>query len=240
MPGTGKIATVLVVVRELKWRVENHVSNSLSVLQRIRYGGGLLTGIKSIHLCRDRRVEDLGASRSIQPALGGGTVTRQSVEKKHSILIIVQRWCFCWTWRSCLVGRIFLHLQDALLAETGSYSVVLMDELHQLLTAKQDVLYTLFNRLSFTNPRLTLLAVECDGSSRVSFDAESPESFRFVFPPYQPFPCSNGSETSFIDSADSPATHSLCLSSKKSCWYDLAGPGMDFSLVLWKSRWGMP
>ena len=55
-------------------------------------------------------------------------------------------------------GHNFLSSQGILLREV-IFSVVLMDELDQLMTTKQDVVYNFFNWPTLVNSRLIVLAV---------------------------------------------------------------------------------
>ena len=77
MPGMGKTATVHAVVRELKRRAESNVGDFFPTVHGTKCDDGLPTGIKSVLLRRNQRVEDPGASRGVQPTLGSNIWTRR-------------------------------------------------------------------------------------------------------------------------------------------------------------------
>ena len=58
-----------------------------------------------------------------------------------------------------MVGITFPHLSTLSLKDLQFASVVLMDELDQLMTTKQDVVYNFFNWPTLMNSKLIVLAV---------------------------------------------------------------------------------
>ncbi|CAK5269600.1 unnamed protein product [Mycena citricolor] len=129
VPGTGKTATVHAVVRELKRMAENNETNPFTYV-------------------------DINGLRIPEPAAAYNilweTVSGHDVEKE---------------------GHLRMSSKESLKALTAHFSrpggrgpgghacVVLMDELDQLMTAKQDVVYNFFNWPTLAGSKIVVLAV---------------------------------------------------------------------------------
>ena len=141
VPGTGKTATVHAVVRELKRMAESNEANPFAYVE--------INGLKipdpvSAYpvlweaLCH-RKVDEEGHSR-ITPKEALKNLTKHfESPKPHEI-----PWC------------VRITALDLLLTTS---SVVLMDELDQLMTTKQDVVYNFFNWPNLPRSKLIVIAV---------------------------------------------------------------------------------
>ncbi|KAJ7903529.1 P-loop containing nucleoside triphosphate hydrolase protein [Mycena olivaceomarginata] len=129
VPGTGKTATVHAVVRELKRMAESNETNPFTFVE--------INGL--------RIPEPMAAYSLLWEAVSGHDVAKEGhmrISAKESLKALT-------TYFSGGGGR----------GPGGHACVVLMDELDQLMTAKQDVVYNFFNWPTLAGSKLVVLAV---------------------------------------------------------------------------------
>ncbi|KIJ60349.1 hypothetical protein HYDPIDRAFT_117246 [Hydnomerulius pinastri MD-312] len=129
VPGTGKTATVHAVVRELKRMAENSETNPFTYVE--------INGLKI--------PEPSAAYNLLWETVSGHDVVSDGHLKVSSKEALKQ------------LGK---HFSAGVRAGPGGHAcVVLMDELDQLVTAKQDVVYNFFNWPTLAGSKLVVLAV---------------------------------------------------------------------------------
>ncbi|KAF8840727.1 P-loop containing nucleoside triphosphate hydrolase protein [Paxillus ammoniavirescens] len=129
VPGTGKTATVHAVVRELKRMAENGETNPFTYVE--------INGLKI--------PEPPAAYNLLWETVSGHDVAADGYLKASSKEALKQ------------LGK---HFSAGVRAGPGGHAcVVLMDELDQLVTAKQDVVYNFFNWPTLAGSKLVVLAV---------------------------------------------------------------------------------
>ncbi|KAI9454389.1 hypothetical protein BJY52DRAFT_1225114 [Lactarius psammicola] len=146
VPGTGKTATVHAVVRELKRMAQQNETNPFTYVEinglRIpepNAAYGLLWEAISGHDSATDGHLRLSAKAALKNLSRHFGSFRSAGPGGHAWSVV----------SSCRIGR---SAQDG-------YSVVLMDELDQLMTAKQDVVYNFFNWPTLAGSKLVVLAV---------------------------------------------------------------------------------
>ncbi|KAF9227182.1 P-loop containing nucleoside triphosphate hydrolase protein [Gyrodon lividus] len=129
VPGTGKTATVHAVVRELKRMAENGETNPFTYVD--------INGLKI--------PEPSAAYNLLWETVSGHDVARDGHLKTSSKEALKQ---------------LSKHFSAGVRAGPGGHAcIVLMDELDQLVTAKQDVVYNFFNWPTLVGSKLVVLAV---------------------------------------------------------------------------------
>ncbi|KAF7374895.1 Origin recognition complex subunit 1 [Mycena sanguinolenta] len=130
VPGTGKTATVHAVVRELKRMAESNAHQEMNPFTYVEINGL-------------RIPEPMAAYTLLWEILSGRDVAKEGpMSAKESLKSLTKYF-------SVAGGR----------GPGGHACVVLMDELDQLMTAKQDVVYNFFNWPTLAGSKLVVLAV---------------------------------------------------------------------------------
>ncbi|EGN92383.1 hypothetical protein SERLA73DRAFT_172955 [Serpula lacrymans var. lacrymans S7.3] len=129
VPGTGKTATVHAIVRELKRMAENNETNPFTYVE--------INGL--------RLPEPSAAYNVLWEAVSGHDIASDGhlkISSKESL------------------KQLSRHFSAGVRAGPSNHAcVVLMDELDQLVTAKQDVVYNFFNWPTLAGSKLVVLAV---------------------------------------------------------------------------------
>ncbi|KZT07411.1 P-loop containing nucleoside triphosphate hydrolase protein [Laetiporus sulphureus 93-53] len=129
VPGTGKTATVHAIVRQLKWLAEQSEANPFTYVE--------INGL--------RIPEPAAAYGLLWEAVSGHDTAREGHMKISS---------------NQALKALSRHFSAGERAGPGSHAcVVLMDELDQLMTTKQDVVYNFFNWPTLVSSKLIVLAV---------------------------------------------------------------------------------
>ncbi|KAI0245980.1 P-loop containing nucleoside triphosphate hydrolase protein [Lactifluus subvellereus] len=129
VPGTGKTATVHAVVRELKRMAEQNETNPFTYVE--------INGL---------RIPEPSAAYSLLWEAVSGHVTAIDGHLRLSAKLALK--------------HLSRHFGSSRHAGPGGHAcVVLMDELDQLMTAKQDVVYNFFNWPTLAGSKLVVLAV---------------------------------------------------------------------------------
>ncbi|KAI0701093.1 P-loop containing nucleoside triphosphate hydrolase protein [Cytidiella melzeri] len=129
VPGTGKTATVHAVVRELKRMAEQNEANPFTYVE--------INGL--------RIPEPSAAYNLLWEAVSGHKVSREghlNISSKESLKLLTRHFG-----------------QGERIGPGGHACIVLMDELDQLMTTKQDVVYNFFNWPTLLGSKLIVLAV---------------------------------------------------------------------------------
>ncbi|KAI0298057.1 P-loop containing nucleoside triphosphate hydrolase protein [Multifurca ochricompacta] len=161
VPGTGKTATVHAVVRELKRMAEQNETNPFTYVE--------INGL--------RIPEPNAAYGLLWEAISG----HDAVTDGHLRLSA-----------KAALSHLSRHFGSSRSAGPGGHawcSVVLMDELDQLMTAKQDVVYNFFNWPTLVGAKLVVLAVAntMDLPERVMSGVCVPDSASMIRINFQPY-----------------------------------------------------
>jgi len=157
VPGTGKTATVHAVVKELKRKAEDGVCvlASCSSVKLIR---GNYRNFPRSHMSRSTVSRSLLLSTHI-PSSGSLSLAPKAVVRRQ----------LCAAWNRISGEKLWMRAVHEDIPCQSSHdlrrrrliggSVVLMDELDQLLTTKQDVVYNFFNWPTMADSQLFVIAV---------------------------------------------------------------------------------
>ena len=141
VPGTGKTATVREVVRALNERVDAEVAKSLSFTL-------IFQELDDFHFLEINGLKVLDPNQAY--AMLWEALTGERVTPLHAASLLDNHF------KKAGPGRVPWYTPLATIADN---SVVLLDELDQLVMAKQTVLYNLFNWPTLPNSRLIVIAI---------------------------------------------------------------------------------